>query len=113
MDWEADRRAWRRNRCTERFGCDLRSSSLAEPRPEVAARRRRRVLDRRVVLLRMARQQPAPAGPAARGGEGRALGRAWRRLLPEPEVPGGPAADARTPALVQMGSLHHLDFRLS
>ncbi len=71
---------------------------------------RRHRMDRRVVLLRVARRQPQPSGDRGRTAarhRRRAVGRARRRLLPQQEVsdrPGRRAAQQPS-ALVLLGSL--------
>ena len=72
-------------------------------------------MGRRVVLLRPPRPGTAGTeeGRGRRGrGRGRVLGRPRRRALPLAEVPPRPGRDARAPALVQVGGLHHLALRL-
>ncbi len=84
-------------------------SALVRRDPPLPARRQRDRVDRRLVLLRRARLEAAPAGAPRGRGRGRrrrGVGGARRRLLPRAQVPGRAAGAARGAAVVQVGGVH-------
>jgi ureidoglycolate lyase len=83
-------------------------SRMAEPERSLGSHDHWRRLDRRIVLLRLAGEQPEPRQPA-RPVCRRSVGDPrWRYLSPG-KIQAGPTENAGEPALVQMGSLLHLD----
>src|SRR5262249_9259314 len=81
----------------------IESIRMGEPDPALAARGGGNRLDRQLLLFHRARPQPAAARRPAGRRAGRSLAGAWRRLLPDHEVPGCPEPDAGGADLVQMG----------
>ncbi len=83
---------------------------MAEPERALGSHDHRRRVDRRFFLLRLAGKQPQSRQPQGRPGR-RLVGDPRWRYLPPGEIQTGPADHAGQPALVQMGSLFHLDVR--
>src|SRR5690606_5137493 len=80
---------------------------MAEPGHPLDPYDHRYCLDRRILLFRLAGEQPQPQ-QSPRGPFRRPLGDPWRRYLPPGKIQAGPTENAGEPALVQMGGLLHL-----